>query len=222
MDSTLEVSHDGGSLKAYLAQPQGKAPFPAILVLHEWVGLDAHVRDVADRLAAEGYLALAPDLYDGNVTSDAAEAERLMNAYYPEAPPKVMAAYDALAARDDVSKVGCMGMSMGGSLALGLAVSQPKLGGCVTLYGLPEEFFGKLGSVRCPVLGFYAELDQWVPVEQVKQLDNELHDAAVAHDVVIYPGTDHDFFNDQGATYQAEAAQETWRRTLLFFGEHLR
>jgi carboxymethylenebutenolidase len=204
MDSTLEVSHDGGSLKAYLAQPQGKAPFPAILVLHEWVGLDAHVRDVADRLAAEGYLALAPDLYDGNVTSDAAEAERLMNAYYPEAPPKVMAAYDALAARDDVSKVGCMGMSMGGSLALGLAVSQPKLGGCVTLYGLPEEFFGK------------------VPVEQVKQLDNELHDAAVAHDVVIYPGTDHDFFNDQGATYQAEAAQETWRRTLLFFGEHLR
>ena len=222
MGSTLELTYGEGSIAAYLGEPEGSAPFPALVVLQEWWGLNAHIREVTDRLAAEGYLALAPDLYDGNVTDQAAGAERLMSIYGDEAPPKVLAAYDALAARGDVKKIGSIGWCMGGRMSLHMAINRPKLNACVVFYGRPENYLGKLENVRSPLLGFFGELDKSIPLARVEQLDKELHEAAVAHDVIVYPGADHAFFNDQGHSYDAEAAQDAWRRTLLFLGEHLR
>ena len=220
MGNSIEVPHDEGANGAYLAQPQG-SPRAGIVVLHEWWGLNQHIRDVADRLAAEGYLTLAPDMYDGKVSNKDDEAEGLMNEYIAAAPGKAQSAFAALAKRNDVDGVGCVGLSMGGSLSLGLAIMQPALKTCVIFYGLPEEHFGQLEKIGCPTLGLFGELDQWIPSENVRQLDEELDAAGVAHEMITYPGADHDFLDDGGAAYNADAATDGWQRALQFPGEHL-
>lgn len=222
MGRTTQIPYDDTTLDAYLAEPDGAGPHPSVVVIHEWTGLDDHIQDLANRLASEGYLALAPDLYDGKLASDDAEAGELMDTYFAAAPPKVVAAYDAVRAFDHVGRVGCVGLSMGGMLALSFAINQDDLDASVVYYGLPESYLGQFDSVRSPMLGLFGELDGWVPTEQVNQLDKELEAAGVQREMVIYPGADHDFLNDRGATYQAEAAKDAWGRTLTFLGEHLR
>jgi len=221
MGKTIEIPYEDGSMAAYLAEPTGSGPFPALVLLHEWWGLNDHIRHVAERFAAEGFLALAPDLYAGNVAEEDAEADVLMKLYREEAPEKALAAYDALAARGDARRIGSVGWCMGGQMSFHLAIYRPKLNACVVFYGRPESYFGMLWQIRCPLLGLFSELDASIPAENLKRLDEELHEAAIAHDLVIYPGADHAFFNDRGHTYHEEAAQDAWRRALSFLEEHL-
>lgn len=221
MGNTLTIPYKEDAIAAYLAEPSGHGPFPALVLLHEWWGLNDHIRDVAERFAAEGFLAMAPDLYDGQVAGDDAEAARLMKLHHEEVAEKALFAYDSLAARTGTRRVGSVGWCMGGRMSLHLAIYRPKLNACVLFYGRPDNHFGMLWQIRCPLLGLFGELDASIPPENLERLDQELHEAAIAHDLVVYPGVGHAFFNDRGHTYHKETAQDAWRQTLSFLEEHL-
>lgn len=221
MGTYIEIPFDQTTLRAYETMPKGSGPFPALVAVQEWWGLNQNIVNIADRLTSDGYLVLAPDLYEGSVADDSAEAQRLNGLYAASAPAKCMAAYDALFARDDVRKIGCIGWCMGGRMALHLAVNQPALDAAVIFYGRPEQYFGQIADIECPVLGLFGEKDESIPVARVEQLRQELEAAGVPHEIVVYPGADHAFFNESHHTYHPEAAADAWERTLRFLSKYL-
>jgi len=137
MGQFIEISYQQTRLRAYEARPAGAGPFPALVVVQEWWGLNRNIQGIADRLAAEGYLALAPDLYDGQVGDSSGEAQKLMSQYNSAAPAKCAEAFDALSMNQDVRKIGTIGWCMGGRMSLHLAVNQPALDAAVIYYGRP-------------------------------------------------------------------------------------
>ena len=212
---------DGGG---YLAAPAG--PGPGLIVIQEWWGLVDHVKAVADRLAGAGFVALAPDLYDGRTTSSPDEAGKLMMALdIAGAETKLRGAIDYLLARDDVQgdRVGAIGFCMGGQLALYAACANPRVGACVDFYGIHPRVQPDLAGLHAPVLGFFAERDSFVPPAAARQLERDLRAAGKQVDFTVFEGADHAFFNDTRAeTYHEAYANRCWDRLVAFCNEHLR
>ena len=213
---------DGGG---YLAAP-APGPGPGLLVIQEWWGLVDHVKAVADRLAGAGFVALAPDLYDGRTTSSPDEAGKLMMALdVADAEAKLRGAIDYLLARDDVQgdRVGAVGFCMGGQLALYAACANPRVGACVDFYGIHPRVQPDLAGLRAPVLGFFAERDSFVPPAAARRLERDLRAAGKQVDITVFEGADHAFFNDTRAeVYHAAYANRCWDRLVAFCHEHLR
>lgn len=229
MGEMVSFETESGRISAaYLALPD-TAPEkgdkrPAVIVIQEWWGLVPHIRDVTDRLAALGFVALAPDLYGGKTTSEPDEASKLMMELTIDAATEDMAAaFDYLASHERVqaNSVGCMGFCMGGALVFHLAEARP-VSAIVTFYGLPyrsEPDYSKLSS---PVLGHFAEHDEWVSWDRAQRTLEKLRTAGVDARFHLYEGTRHGFFNDsRPGVYSPTAAQLAWDRTLEFFRTHL-
>lgn len=214
---------DGETLMGYLARPSDGEPKPAVVVIQEWWGLNDHIKDVANRFAEQGYVALAPDLYKGVVVTEPDEAMKLvMELDMAEAVREIQHAIDFLQGQDYVAgeQVGIVGFCMGGGLALQTAVAEEDLGAAVAFYGrplTPEQ----AGQVNAPVLGLYGAADQGIPVPDVQAMEKGFADAGIEHEVQIYDGAGHAFFNDAGQSYNEEAAGDAWQRTLAWFQEHL-
>src|SRR4026209_694023 len=165
MGEMVEFVSNGGTAPGYLAMPAG-TPGPGIIVIQEWWGLVPHIKDVADRFAAEGFVALAPDLYHGKLAKSPDEAGKLMMAMrIDEAEKDIRGAGQFLLDHDSTNgdKVGTVGFCMGGALSLYAATKNPKVGACVIFYGGHPNVKPDLPNLQAPVLGIYAENGKSTP-----------------------------------------------------------
>jgi len=220
----VSYSSNGGSAMGYLATPStGKGP--AVVVIQEWWGLVPHIKSVADRFAASGFLALAPDLYHGKSTQSPDEAGKLMMALNIEQAERELAggvAYLKSHPQNYTGKVGTVGFCMGGALSLYAATKNANVNAAVIFYGGHPNVKPDLAGLRAPILGLYAENDGFVTVTSVRDLEKNLKSLGKKYEFHIYPGVDHAFFNDERpAVYNPTAAEDAWKRTLKFFNSHL-
>ena len=224
MGEMVQFPFSGGTTGGYLSEPQ-KGSGPGVIVIQEWWGLVDHIKDVCDRFAAEGFVALAPDLYHGKTTKSPDEAGKLMMAMrIDEAERDLSAAVDYLSTLDSATsdKVGVVGFCMGGALALYTATKNTKVGACVVFYGGHPKVKPDLPNLHAPVLGLYAGKDGFVTPESVRDLERQLKDLGKQIEVKIYSDTDHAFFNDtRPEVYNAEAAADAWQRTVEFLRTNL-
>ncbi|MEZ4708118.1 MAG: dienelactone hydrolase family protein [Caldilineaceae bacterium] len=215
---------DNGALMGYLARPEGDEPAPAVVVIQEWWGLNDHIMDVANRLAHEGYVALAPDLYHGEVATEPDEARKLVMALdMPAAVREIGQAIAYLLDQDFVSgdKVGITGFCMGGGLTLQTALVNESLAVAIPWYGSPLSA-EDAGKVTAPVLGLYGGADQGIPVDAVKNMEEGLQAAGIPNQIIIYDGAPHAFFNDTRESYTPAAADDAWPRALQWLNTYLR
>ena len=217
----------GASIKTedwngYLSRPHGTGPWPGLIVVHEWWGLDDQTRAIADRLAGIGYLALAPDLYRGERAGlgDHASARSLVEQYGPAAPSELQVIFDHLRTHADCSgKVGAVGFCFGGRMALSLALARPLDAICTFYGGGMQQLFDRLVQIRCPVLGLFGDQDASIPIGTIEEFDKVLDAAGVPHEVVVYPNSGHAFFRDSDPeVYRPAAALDAWIRLQRFFG----
>jgi carboxymethylenebutenolidase len=216
----------GGTAHGYLAVPESGSG-PGVVVIQEWWGLTSHIKDVTDRLAAEGFVALAPDLFGGSTTHDAEEAGRLMQELpVGRAARDLAGAVDFLLGHDAVtsSQVGTVGFCMGGGFVIVLAAQQgDKVGAAVPFYGVLKEEYPDLSGLTAPVQGHFGEQDDYTTPEAARGLAERIRkESGVAPQFFFYPAG-HAFFNDENliGTYDPEQARLAWSRTLEFLREHL-
>jgi len=220
----IEFRSNGGTAAGYLSAPES-GEGPGVVVIQEWWGLVPHIKDVADRFAAEGFVALAPDLYHGDVAKSPDEAGKMMMALNIERTEKdlrgaVQYLLDSDATTGDA--VGTVGFCMGGALSLFGASKNESVGACVVFYGIHPKVEPDFEALRAPVLGLFAEKDGFVTPDVVRALEDTMRQHGKSIETHIYPGTDHAFFNDaRPEVYDAEAAADAWRRTLAFLRANL-
>jgi carboxymethylenebutenolidase len=227
MGEIVEFPSNGHTASGYLAMaPDGEGP--GVVLIQEWWGLVPHIKDVAERLAAEGFNVLAPDLFHGKTTTEPDEAGKLMMAMnIDEAAKEMSGAVDHLRSLEayPTDKVGVVGFCMGGGLALVLACHRPDaIGAVVPFYGvIPWEHAQPDWSrLNAPVLGHYAANDGFFTPELVAQLEQTLHGLGKQADLEIYPGVDHAFFNDtRHEVYDAESSARAWVQTVGFLHTNL-
>lgn len=219
MGDIVTFKANGRTANGYLAKPASGRGH-GIIVMQEWWGLVGHITDVADRFAAEGFFALAPDLYHGETTKSPDDAGKLMMALnIAEAAKDMRGAADYLVGLDGVSpkKVGTIGFCMGGQLALFAATEYPeRIGAAVDFYGVHPAVKPDVARLSGPVLLHFATRDTSTPPDAANALAQRIRDAGKHVEAHFYEA-DHAFFNDQRpAVYNAEAAKLAWERTLAF------
>jgi carboxymethylenebutenolidase len=221
----VEFKSNGGTARGYLAVPEAGRRGPGVVVIQEWWGLVPHIKDVCERFAAEGFVALAPDLYHGRTTASPDEAGKLMMALNIEETEKdLRGAIDYLLAHESVEgeRVGTVGFCMGGALSLYAASKNEAVGACVVFYGGHPKVKPDLENLRAPVLGLYAERDDFVTPAIARELEAKLKSLGKTAEIHIYAGADHAFFNDdRPEVFNATAAADAWQRTVPFLREHL-
>jgi len=213
------------SAPGYLARPDSDDPRPGIAVIQEWWGLDAHIRDVAGRIAEAGFVALAPDLYHGVATSEPDEARKLaMDLDRARAINEIGAAAAYLKAQSFVvpKKIGVVGFCMGGGLTLHSAAQFEDFGAAVAFYGGRPPTAEAFARRNVPLLNIVGELDTGV-LEGVRVLEDGLKDYRFPHELVVYPNAPHAFFNDSRPhIYKADAAEDAWKRATDWFRTYLK
>jgi carboxymethylenebutenolidase len=210
---------------AFVAWPVGKGTAPAVIVIHEWWGLNEQIREVARRLARQGYVAIVPDLYHGKVADDPELAHTLSRGLDEE-----LALVDLDGAllwlraerRTAKSKAGVVGFCMGGRLSELFALHEPGMAAAVMFYGRPEANPQKLAALRVPLQGHFGAEDQGITPETVVAFRTALKSAGKNAEVFVYAGAGHAFMNEGRKSYHAESARQAWSRTLAFFQKHLR
>jgi len=227
MGAMIEFPSNGSTAGGYLAVPEsGRGP--AVVVIQEWWGLVDHIKEVCDRFAVGGYVALAPDLYHGQKVApgEPDEAGKAMMAMKMDRAARDMSgAVDEVRRRGGRDKVGVIGFCMGGGLALVLATQRPDaVAAVVPAYGIIPwpDAQPDYGAMSAAVLGHYAEKDDYFTPEAAQALAEQLRGLGKSVEIHVYPGADHAFFNDtRPEVYDADAANLLWDRTVAFFREQL-
>lgn len=228
-EEVVYATVDGTPVTGFLARPDmtdmEAGAYPAVIVIHEWWGLNDNIRAMAEKLAAEGYVALAVDLYEGEVAGTPAQARSLMSASMEREAAltsNVTQANDYLTALTETGTVGVIGWCFGGGWSLRTALALPNaIDAAVIYYGQLVTDPDQLATLDMPILGLFGEDDGGIPVEGVRAFETALSDLGKDAEIVIYPGAGHAFANPSGQNYQAEAAEDAWAKTLAFFQEHL-
>lgn len=223
-------------LKAYFAAPAQGKPKAGILVIHEIWGLSDHIKDVTRRLAAQGYLAIAPDFYTriGAPSLDPQNRDGMMKFLASLSDVQFVADGEAALSflkGKGVQKVGSVGFCMGGLYSYLLAAKSDQLSAAVDFYGRivytetspnkPDSPLDLADKLKCPLLGNFGETDQSIPVAQVEQLKDKLKGGAQPWKINVYPGAGHAFFNDTRPSFNAGAAKDAWSETLEWFKKYL-
>jgi carboxymethylenebutenolidase len=223
MGELVDFPSNGHAASGYLAVPESGSG-PGVLVIQEWWGLVPHIQDVCDRFAAEGFVALAPDLYHGKTTTEPDEAGKLMMALnMDEAARDMGGAIDFLQGHDAVTSagVGVIGFCMGGGLALLLAVQRPTdVAACAPFYGLiPWEGANTdWARIEAPVRGHFAAEDGFFTPAAAKALEEQLQALGKDAQIEIHPGVDHAFFNDtRPEVHDPIESAKAWGATTAFF-----
>ena len=216
---------DGRSIAGYVAHPEGEIPQAGLIVIHEWWGLNDNVKAMARRLAGAGYLALAVDLYDGEVAADREAASRLARGSGERTDQILDNLGQAIEhlRQAGVEHIGVIGWCFGGGWSLRTALAFPDaVDATVIYYGRlttdPEE----LRALSSPVLGIFGALDKGIPVEMVREFEAALSELDKEASIHVFENADHAFANPSGTRYNAEAAEEAWAQTLDFFTQHLK
>jgi carboxymethylenebutenolidase len=226
------------AMAGYLSRPADGGKYPGVLVFQEIFGVNAHIRSVVDRVAAEGYLALAPEPFHrtapgielGYDQAGLARGIELMMQVKPaELGADVKAALDWLTAREDIAGrgIGAMGFCFGGHIAyraacqLPIAAAASFYGGGITGYGPGPATVDLTPGIKGSILCLFGENDSHIPLADVDKIRHALEVAGVRHDVVVYPGAGHGFFCDERPDYDAAAAADAWQRVTALFRDEL-
>lgn len=222
------VSYESGdeTVNAVMYTPKGKGPFPALIVIHEWWGLNDWVKDQASKLADHGYATLAIDLYRGKVAITRDEAHEIMRGV-PEdrAGRDLRAAFDYLALQPNIdkSRIGSIGWCMGGGYSLKLALTEPRLKAAVIKYGRLATEPEDLKKINASVLGVFGAKDRGIPVEDVKKFEAQLKSMGKKVEIQIYPDAGHAFENPNNKEGYREAdANDSWIKTLAWLDQNLK
>lgn len=211
----------------YLAYPSGvtEEPLPAVVMIHEWWGLNDNIRAMANRLAAQGYMVLAVDFYGGEIAENPDEARmRMLKVVQNPARARenLRQALDILSIAG-APRIASLGWCFGGGWSLNAAMLFPKkLDASVIYYGQVTDDAEKLRSIDVPLLGFFGSEDRGIPVASVNAFERALQRLRKDYEIKIYPGLRHAFANPTGNNYNAEAAEDAWQRTLNFLAKHLK
>jgi carboxymethylenebutenolidase len=222
----VTFASDGSTAPGYLAKPEGNGPWPGVIVIQEWWGLEEHIKDVARRLAETGFVALAPDLYHGRVTAEPDEARKLaMGMQLDVAMRDIQGAIDYLKGLPDVSpkKIGVVGFCMGGTLTLRAAIRSGDVGAAAPFYpGGVDNLFGDIDKIRAPIFAAFGADDGSIPLDKVEQFKQLLAQQGKQAEVKVYQGAPHSFFNDTRDSYRPEAARDAWQHTVGLFRDALK
>lgn len=225
-DSTVAYKSGNEMVNGYLALPTMPGPHPAVIVIHEWWGLNDWVKEQARGLAAQGFVALAVDLYRGKLATDPDVAHELSRGLPDDRALRDMkAAFAYLQSRKDVKKnaIGSVGWCMGGGLSLRLALNELGLKACIVNYGALPTDATAIGKIQAPVLGNFGAEDGGIPPAAVQAFEKEMKAQGKHIDVKIYPGAGHAFENPNNRRgYRPEAAQDAWNRMVKFFQDSLK
>jgi carboxymethylenebutenolidase len=219
---TQSVEFPSGKEQAsgFLVVPDKPGQYPGLIVVHEWWGLNDWVKEQSEKLAEQGYVVLAVDLYRGKTAADPSEAHELMRGLPQDRAIRDMqAAYDYLAARKDVKpgRIASIGWCMGGGLALQLAIHQPRLAAVVVNYGALPTDPNDIQQIGAAVLGNFGADDKGITPADVQAFEKTMKGLNRRIDVKVYPGAGHAFENPNNTSgYRPEAAADAWKRTLAF------
>ena len=219
----LEFPTGTGAVPGYLASPAAEHG-PATIVLQEWWGLEEHIRSVCDRFAAEGFFALAPDLFRGDSTTKPSEAQqKLMALSMDRAEQDMCGAAEFLSSHEGVvgSGIGSVGFCLGGGLSVWTATTCPEVTAAVSYYYVLPHGKPDFAKLKGPVQGHFGEADDFISPEQAGELEREIKDAGGEATFYTYDGATHAFFNDSShpervGVYEPAAAQSSWERTVSF------
>jgi carboxymethylenebutenolidase len=222
------VSYKSGdeTVQGLLYTPAGKGPFPAIIVIHEYWGLNDWIKDQASKLSDEGYVTLAIDLYRGKVGTTPEEAHEIMRGV-PEDRAKrdLVAAFEFLQSQPNVKKdrIGAIGWCMGGGYSLDVALQEPTLAADVINYGHLATDTDALKKIHAPILGLFGAQDKGITPDDVHKFDATMKQLGKSIDVKIYDDAGHAFENPNNKTgYRPDDAADAWKRTVSFFAANLK
>ncbi len=220
------TASDGTMLNAYIAMPEGEGPFPGVLMVHEWWGLNSEIIELADEMAAQGYVVLAPDTYRGPSAGTVPGALYLrLNVDMERVDSDMLTAYNYLVSLPEVAgNVGVVGFCYGGDVAFNHGIVNPEIDAVINLYGSTltnsTQFGALLDDDAPPVLGIFGEADNSIPLEEVNAHEMALNEAGIEYTVTVYPGMGHAFVQPDVITEPGEA-QEAWEEILNFFETHI-
>jgi len=220
----VEFQAGGRAAGGYLVEQEAKGAHPGLIVIHEWWGLNEHIRDITGRFAKKGYVALAPDLYDGAVTKDSAKAAELMQGLDQGKALEILSGavnFLRLQAGVNAEKIGVTGFCMGGTFSLLLACHDSSIKASAPFYGdVPTDDVIK--NLSAPVLFIGAENDPWITMDKMERLRAAIQEFGKEGEVKIYNGVGHAFFNDtRPEAYDRMAAQDAWNRVGEFLASKL-
>ena len=222
----VQIKSGSETINGYLVLPDSPGRHPALIVVHEWWGLNDWVKEQTRKLADAGYVALAVDLYRGDVATTLEEAHEISRGVPDDrALRDLEAGFTFLAARPDVDKmkIGTVGWCMGGGYALELAVNEPKLAACVVNYGAMPTDRGSIARIHAPVLGNFGAEDRGISISDVHSFATAMKSAGKSVDLKVYDGAGHAFANESiKESYRPAAAADAWNRTLAFLSKTLK
>ena len=209
-------------------QQQQQEPMPAVIMIHEWWGLNEHIKNQADILAKEGYVVLAVDLYRGEVAADSNRAMELTSSVRNNSASVIdnlQSAVNYVKSLEmvDGSRIASLGWCFGGdwSLQLALNSSENPLAATIVYYGRPVTDTASLSSISWPILGIFGDQDQAIPVESVKQFTSALNASGVTNEIYLYEGVGHAFANPSGDNYAPKETADAWQKTIGFLRTYL-
>ncbi|MCL4507855.1 MAG: dienelactone hydrolase family protein [Chloroflexi bacterium] len=224
---TVFTDASGTGPRGYLVRPDDAANYPGIVLIQEWRGIEPHIRDLAQKLAAQGYIVLVPDLYHGQIATEPDDALKLMmlvRSNIDRALGEIQMALEYLRndARVQPKNLGLMGFCMGGLLTYKMASRYPHLAAVSPWYGAgydPKQ--EDLSKVSAPLLAVYGELDKGIPPEQIHQIEKSFAEAGKQITVKVYSGAGHAFLNNTHGAYHEASAKDAWQMAPDFFKRNL-
>lgn len=222
---TSQSANYFGNATGYFSKPSQEGKFPGIIMVHEFWGLNNHIKDTADQLAGQGYIVLAVDLYEGQITDNQSRARELVTiarGNQSRSTENMKAALAYLKSQKDVTKLASMGWCFGGGQALQLALSGEELDATVIYYGTLVTNETQLSAISWPVLGVFGSEDTSIPVAQVKEFEAALSRLNIPNSINVYEGVGHAFANPSGMNYAPEETKDAWAKTLAFLAANLK
>jgi carboxymethylenebutenolidase len=224
-NTTIPGVNGAPDVRAYVAKPQGEGPFPTVIMIHEFFGLNESIVGKADLLAEEGYLVIAPDTFRGSTTAWVPRAiYQVISTKSEDVNADLDSVYAWLGSQPDVdsSRTAIVGFCYGGRTSLTYSLHNNQLAATVIFYGSPETDAATLQKLPGPVLGIFGGADQSIPVEEVDAFDAALTEAGVPHEITIYEGQPHAFVEDVEGIQAGGAQGEAWSQMLAFLDANLK
>ena len=239
MSAMADYPGEDQHISAFIARPNGPGVYPAVIIIHEISGLVDHIKDVTMRLAREGFVAIAPDLFSREAPLQHQDDDQMMLDVVRSIPDsRFLNDLDAAIEHLDVltfvdeKRIGILGLGMGGLYAYLMAARTQRLKAAVDFYGRvtypgytankPEAPIDVIPRLHCPILGIFGSEDHVVPVDDVHQLKDTMIAHKKSFEIKIYRQAPHAFFNDTPPSYRPAEAHDAWRRTISFFWKHLK
>jgi carboxymethylenebutenolidase len=224
-NTTIPGVNGGPPLAAYVARPSGSAPFPAVIMIHEFYGLNESIIGKAEGLSQAGYVVVAPDTFRGSTTAWIPRAIfQVITTSQEQVNQDLEAVYAWMAAQPDIDseRIGVLGFCYGGRASLSYSLHNPALAATVIFYGSPETDPGILQALPGPVLGIFGGADSSIPLQEVYAFEAGLNQAGIPNEITIYEGQPHAFVTSMQAIRAGGAQGEAWAQMLAFLETHLK